>query len=127
MPTNVPPKRRVSSYIWLTLILLTTTIVAPPSNANKWQMGYNSAFKELTKSPCAFAQDMCCTVLQVKLTGRQKNKTRKSCGGVPCGIYSNSSYCSFSSHQRRQADTDTSLTSVPQTVLHTIHSNRAAP
>jgi hypothetical protein len=25
----------------LTLILLTTTIVAPPSNANKWQMGFN--------------------------------------------------------------------------------------
>ena len=24
-----------------------TTIVAPPSNANKWQMGFNSAFKGL--------------------------------------------------------------------------------
>jgi len=32
----------------LTLNLLTTTIVAPPSNANKWQMGFNSAFKGLT-------------------------------------------------------------------------------
>ena len=31
----------------LTLNLLTTTIVAPPSNAIKWQMGFNSAFKEL--------------------------------------------------------------------------------
>ena len=31
----------------LTLNLLTTTIVAPPSNASKWQMGYNSAFKGL--------------------------------------------------------------------------------
>jgi hypothetical protein len=31
----------------LTLNLLTTTIVAPPSNANKWQMGFNSAFKGL--------------------------------------------------------------------------------
>ena len=29
--------------------LLTTTIVAPPSNASKWQMGFNSAFKGLTK------------------------------------------------------------------------------
>jgi hypothetical protein len=29
----------------LTLNLLTTTIVAPPSNASKWQMGFNSAFK----------------------------------------------------------------------------------
>jgi len=25
----------------LTLSLLTTTIVAPPSNASKWQMGFN--------------------------------------------------------------------------------------
>jgi len=34
----------------LTLNLLTTTIVAPPSNANKWQMGFNSAFKGLINS-----------------------------------------------------------------------------
>ena len=27
--------------------LLTTTIIAPPSNASKWQMGFNSAFKGL--------------------------------------------------------------------------------
>ena len=33
----------------LTLNLLTTTIVAPPSNANKWQMGFNSAFKGVKK------------------------------------------------------------------------------
>ena len=34
--------------IWsLTLNLLTTTIVAPPSNASKWQMGFNLAFKWL--------------------------------------------------------------------------------
>ena len=32
----------------LTLNLLMTTIVAPPSNASKWQMGFNSAFKGLT-------------------------------------------------------------------------------
>jgi hypothetical protein len=31
----------------LTLNVLTTTIVAPPSNASKWQMGFNSAFKGL--------------------------------------------------------------------------------
>ena len=31
----------------LILNLLTTTIVAPPSNASKWQMGFNSAFKGL--------------------------------------------------------------------------------
>jgi hypothetical protein len=34
----------------LTLNLLTTTIVAPPSNASKWQIGFNSAFKGLRKS-----------------------------------------------------------------------------
>ena len=33
----------------LTLNLLTTTIVGPPSNASKWQMGFNSAFKGLIK------------------------------------------------------------------------------
>jgi hypothetical protein len=32
---------------WLTPNLLTTTTVAPPSNASKWQMGFNSAFKGL--------------------------------------------------------------------------------
>ena len=32
---------------YLTLNLLTTTIVASPSNASKWQMGFNSAFKGL--------------------------------------------------------------------------------
>jgi len=31
----------------LTLNLLTTTTIAPPSNASKWQMGFNSAFKGL--------------------------------------------------------------------------------
>ena len=35
-------------YFFLTLNLLTTTIVAPTSNASKWQMGFNSAFKGLT-------------------------------------------------------------------------------
>ena len=34
----------------LTLNLLTTTIVAPLSNASKWQMGFNSAFKRLIGS-----------------------------------------------------------------------------
>ena len=38
----------VTSSSLLTLNLLTTTIVAPPSNASKWQMGFNSAFKGLT-------------------------------------------------------------------------------
>ena len=33
----------------LTLNLLTTTVVATPSNARKWQMGFNLAFKGLIK------------------------------------------------------------------------------
>ena len=36
--------------IILTLNLLTTTVVAPHSNASKWQMGFNSAFKGLSDS-----------------------------------------------------------------------------
>jgi hypothetical protein len=42
----------------LTLNLLTTTIVAPPSNASKWQMGFNSAFKGLIHT----FKYYCCTV-----------------------------------------------------------------
>jgi hypothetical protein len=34
--------------IQLTLNLLTATIVAPPSNASKWQVGFNSVFKGLS-------------------------------------------------------------------------------
>ena len=33
---------------YVNLNLLTTTKVAPPSNASKWQMGFNSAFKGLS-------------------------------------------------------------------------------
>jgi len=39
--------RSLKNCCVLTLNLPTTTIVAPPSNASKWQMGYNSAFKGL--------------------------------------------------------------------------------
>ena len=39
---------------YLTLNLLTTTIVAPPSNASKWQMGFNSAFKGLIEQHSKF-------------------------------------------------------------------------
>jgi len=41
----VNSSRQVKS---LTLNLLTTTVVAPPNNASKWQMGFNSAFKGLS-------------------------------------------------------------------------------
>ena len=40
-----------SCWLCLTLNLLMTTIVAPPSNASKWQMGFNSAFKGLRIFP----------------------------------------------------------------------------
>jgi hypothetical protein len=40
-------REKVQLNAVLTLNLLTTTIVAPPSNASKWQMGFNSAFKGL--------------------------------------------------------------------------------
>ena len=40
----------VSWLTTLTLNLLTTTIVAPPSNASKWQMGFNSVFKGLIRN-----------------------------------------------------------------------------
>jgi hypothetical protein len=39
-----------SAHLLLTLNLLTTTIVALPSNASKWQMGFNSAFKGLRRN-----------------------------------------------------------------------------
>jgi len=39
----------MGSGTYLTLNLLTTTIVAAPSNASKWQMRFNSAFKGLKK------------------------------------------------------------------------------
>jgi hypothetical protein len=35
----------------LTLNLLKSTIVAPPSNASKWQMEFNSAIKGLNPFP----------------------------------------------------------------------------
>jgi hypothetical protein len=42
-----------NTCVTLTLNLLTTTIVAPPSNGSKWQMGFNSAFKGLNPIPLA--------------------------------------------------------------------------
>jgi hypothetical protein len=53
----------------LTLNLLTTTIVAPPSNASKWQMGFNSAFKRLTitvgrmRAVCSLLSTVYCTAV----------------------------------------------------------------
>ena len=39
----------------LTLILLTWTIWRAPTNAIKWRMGFNSAFKGLTFNNCTFS------------------------------------------------------------------------
>jgi len=49
----------------LTLNLLTTTIVAPPSNASKWQMGFNSAFIGL-KINFADSRQISMKVLNIK-------------------------------------------------------------
>src|SRR5215510_2413232 len=43
--------RRGALSSHLTLNLLTTTIVVPPSNASKWQVGFNSAFKGMHEKP----------------------------------------------------------------------------
>ena len=47
---SVVSTRTLQHLVSLTLNLLTTTIVAPPSNARKWQMGFNSAFKGLVRN-----------------------------------------------------------------------------
>ena len=48
----------------LTLNLLTTTIVAPPSNASKWQIGFNSVFKGLNRMTCTC--NLCSYVYKTK-------------------------------------------------------------
>ena len=47
MYTSIRKLQNREAEMNLTLNLPTTTIVAPPSNAIKWQMGFNSAFKGL--------------------------------------------------------------------------------
>ena len=42
----------------LTPNLLTTTIVAPPSNGSKWQMGFNSALKGLIAERFGLLNDL---------------------------------------------------------------------
>jgi predicted amidophosphoribosyltransferase len=49
MTGSVLNKKKTQQVCFLTLNLLTTTIVVPPSKASKWQMGFNSAFKGLTE------------------------------------------------------------------------------
>ena len=47
--TRVQLLHWVCAFPQLTLILLTWTIWRPPTNASKWRMGFNSAFKWLTE------------------------------------------------------------------------------
>jgi hypothetical protein len=49
---------RRNRRVHLTLNLLTTTIVAPSSNASEWQMGFNSALKELNRRGRQFSQPL---------------------------------------------------------------------
>jgi len=50
---------------FLTLNLLTTTIVAPPSNASKWQMGFNPLNAELNPICHLLALLGCATIVVV--------------------------------------------------------------
>jgi len=38
-----------------------TIIVAPPSNASKWQMGFNSAFKGLNSNLILYSKSLWCS------------------------------------------------------------------
>jgi hypothetical protein len=48
-PTQSKHSVKIQFFWGLTLNLPTSTIVAPPVNASKWQMGFNSAFKGLNR------------------------------------------------------------------------------
>jgi hypothetical protein len=50
-------------HTYLTLNLLMTTIVAIPSNASKWQMGFNLAFKGLRQTYPLLSTDVVTKVL----------------------------------------------------------------
>src|SRR5215468_7671731 len=49
-PGDLPCHTWGAHQMHLTLNLLTTTIVAPPSNASRWQMGFNLPFKGCMKN-----------------------------------------------------------------------------
>jgi hypothetical protein len=65
----------------LTLNLLTYTIVAPHSNASKWQMGFNSAFKGLIchilKNLSSFENDIATWILPSRTIFRHICKIAK--------------------------------------------------
>jgi len=67
----------------LTLILLTWRIWWAPNNANKWQMGFNSAFKGLKKiCPASFRET--CQWLKFPLNGlRAQGRVSAAVGLLP--------------------------------------------
>jgi predicted amidophosphoribosyltransferase len=85
------------NYVQLTLNLLTTTIVAPPSNASKWQMGFNSAFKVLrykTESSNCHYQNIQPAVQRT----RKYVRFRRSAASLykpPCDIDAHSNSCTL--------------------------------
>jgi hypothetical protein len=60
--------KHIINYNILTLNLLMTIIVAPPTNASKWQMGFNSAFKALSTEQYGFRLGMRTDNVTYKLT-----------------------------------------------------------
>jgi len=66
----------------LTLNLLTTTIVEPLSNASKWQMGFNSAFKGLIFMYNAFRISNFVTLGDLMYSQKRKQ------GLLSCGMQS---------------------------------------
>ena len=58
------PLERVGKF-YLTLNLLTTTIVVLPSNASKWQIGFNSAFKGLSQLPAVTAMRVNLKIVEI--------------------------------------------------------------
>jgi len=81
----------------LTLNLLTTTIVALPSNASKWLMGFNSAFKGLIliTGLCAFQINMSftCVVWQRESEIWRDLFRQDACKGTELFVYLNIYLC----------------------------------
>ena len=71
--------------VTLTLNLLMTTIVAPPSNASKWQMGFNSAFKGMHEKPTNTQLELVClSCLRVERGGGICECGDEPSGSIKC-------------------------------------------
>ena len=66
----------------LTRILLTWTIWRAPTNASKWRMGFNSAFKGLIKV-LAYWRRSCCEIPEVRTTNVSSTCT-PGAQNIPC-------------------------------------------